>query len=78
MFSTRISPRISPEISYYLFSCFGEIGGMRVYSTIDKYKLTIDSVEGKTHKEKTYNYLISVGVEKTDLDNLIEIMLEKK
>ena len=62
----------------YLFSCFGEIGKARVYSTIDKYKMAINTSSGNTHKEKTYNYLIDIGVSKTDLDNILNIMIENK
>lgn len=58
----------------YLFSMFGHITVNRVPSTIDKYIELIKPSEGDTLKEKTYNYLLSLGVAETDLNNLIDIM----
>lgn len=58
----------------YLFSMFGLINNNRMSSTIDKYIDMISTSDGSTLKEKTYNYLIDLGVEKADLDNLIGIM----
>ena len=67
---------VSEEDLYkdYLFSMFGLINNNRMPSTIDKYIDMISSSEGDNLKEKTYNYLIDLGVSKTDLDNLINIM----
>ena len=67
---------VSEEDLYkdYLFSMFGLINNNRMPSTIDKYIDMISSSEGNTLKEKTYNYLIDLGVAKSDLDNLISIM----
>ena len=63
------------EIYYdYLFSNFAPIGRVRLASTIDDYYRTIEDAKGKTDKEKTYNYLLSVGVDKKDLDKFINIM----
>lgn len=67
---------VSEEDLYrdYLFSNFGYIEGSRAFSTIDKYVETINRNLGNTFKEKTYNYLVSLGVAKTDLDSVIRIM----
>lgn len=59
----------------YLFSNFGYIEGSRSFSTIDKYLDTIKRCQGETLKDKTYNYLVSVGVNSSDLDFIIDIML---
>lgn len=58
----------------YLFSNFGDIGGVRTKSTIDSYISTVSSAEGSTLKEKTYNYLLGIGVSKADIDSVIRIM----
>ena len=58
----------------YLFSMFGHITVSRNASTIEKYIDMISSSEGETLKEKTYNYLINLGVSESDLNNLIDIM----
>ena len=63
------------EVYYdYLFSNFAPIGRVRLASTIDDYYDTISSANGSSDQEKTYNYLLSVGVSKSDLDSFIEIM----
>ena len=69
---------VSEEDLYrdYLFSLFGNITVVRNSSTIDKYINMISSASGETLKEKTYNYLVGLGVSETDLNNLIEIMTE--
>ena len=58
----------------YLFSMFGHITVTRNASTIEKYINMISSSEGDTLKEKTYSYLLNLGVAESDLNNLIEIM----
>ena len=58
----------------YLFSLFGNIEVVRNSSTIDKYIDMISSSEGETLKDKTYNYLVGLGVAESDLNNLIDIM----
>ena len=69
---------VSEEDLYrdYLFSNFGNIGGNRTPSIIDTYLLLINACEGNDLSEKTYNYLLSIGVSKVDLDNIKEIMIE--
>lgn len=57
----------------YLFSNFGLINGTRTKGIIDTYLKTINDSEGTSTQEKMYNYLISIGVEKQDLDNFINI-----
>ena len=52
----------------FLFSNFAAIGDMRTPSIIDTYKDTVDLAGGKTLSEKIENYLLSVGVEKSDID----------
>ncbi len=58
----------------YLLSNFAPIGRVRLYSTIDDYYKTIGDSSGDTPKDKAYNYLLSIGVEKNDLDSFIRIM----
>lgn len=69
---------VSEEDLYrdYLFSNFGNIGGNRTPSIINKYLLTLNACDGNDLSEKTYNYLLSIGVSKVDLDNIKEIMIE--
>jgi hypothetical protein len=71
---------VSEEDLYrdYLFSNFGNIGGSRSYSIIDTYIMNISSAQGDSLAEKTYNYLVGIGVSKTDLDKVINIMTEKR
>ena len=67
---------VSEEDLYkdYLFSMFGEINNVRNASTIDDYINKVSAAEGDTLKEKTYNYLVDLGVSESDLNNLIRIM----
>lgn len=58
----------------YLFSNFGEIGSMRTPTAINNYLNVVKASKGSSLQEKTYQYLLSIGVSKSDLDNLIEIM----
>lgn len=69
----------SEEVLYrdYLFSNFGDIGGVRNPKTIKGYIETINKESGETFADKTYNYLVKQGVETTDLDTLIEVMTSK-
>ena len=67
---------VSEENLYrdYLFSNFGNIGKSRDSGIITTYIETVDVAEGDTLALKTYNYLLSIGVSKTDLDTLIKVM----
>ena len=67
---------VSEEDLYYdyMFSNLGLIHGVRTTSTIKSYIQTINFAEGETLKDKIYNILISNGVEKSDIDSMIEIM----
>lgn len=69
---------VSEEDLYrdYLFSNFGEIGKGRTPSAIDTYLINVGTAQGNTLAEKTYNYLVSLGVKEKDLNNLIKIMTE--
>ena len=58
----------------YLFSNFGVIGRVRTPSIIDDYYTTISSAKGNNDQERTYNYLLNLGVSKDDLDAFINIM----
>ena len=71
---------VSEEDLYrdYLFSNFGNIGGSRSYSIIDTYIMNISSAQGDSLAERTYNYLLGIGVSKTDLDKVINIMTENR
>jgi 16S rRNA C967 or C1407 C5-methylase (RsmB/RsmF family) len=66
------------EVVDYLISNFGNIGGSRSYSIIDTYIMNISSAQGDSLAEKTYNYLVGIGVSKSDLDKVINIMTEKR
>ena len=59
----------------FLFSNFGQIGSMRTPTIIKTYIETVQTADGKDLSEQIYNYLIGIGVEKEDLDNLKKIML---
>lgn len=61
----------------YLFSNFGNIGGNRTPSIIEDYLRVLDSASGDTLALKTYNYLVSIGVNEEDIDTLKNIMLKK-
>ena len=58
----------------YLFSNFGNIGGVRTSSAVKNYLTTVSMQQGDDLAEKTYNYLISVGVDSTKIDSFIAIM----
>lgn len=61
----------------FLFSNFGEIGKMRAPSIIKTYIDTVEMSQGADLSEKIYNYLVSAGVEASDLDNIKRIMTEE-
>lgn len=67
---------VSEEDLYkdYLFSNFGNIGKGRTPSVIDTYLINVGTASGDSLKEKTFNYLVSLGVSESDLNNLIKIM----
>ena len=69
---------VSDEDLYrdFLFSNFGNIGGMRTQSIITTYIDTVDLAKGNTLSEKIENYLISVGVNAGDLAVLKRMMTE--
>ena len=58
----------------YLFSNFGQIGGMRTSSQINDYLQTVGTFAGESLAEKTYAYLLSVGVRAADIDAYLAIM----
>ena len=60
----------------YLFSNFGNIGGKRSISSIDKnYPLAIKQYKGDNLQEKTTNYLLDKGIKQEELDTLKEMMI---
>ncbi len=62
----------------YLFSNFGLIGGIRTLNNIKyNYVETINKTEGDKLSNKIYNHLISIGVSKTDIDNIKNIFIEE-
>ena len=67
---------VSEEDLYrvYLFSNFGDIGRSRNASIIKDYLTILNKEAGNNLAEKAYNYLLSLEVEKNDLDTLINIM----
>ena len=58
----------------FLFSNFGNIGGSRGTQIIDTYIENIEYMKGNTFAEKTYNYLLSIGVAESDLETIIRLM----
>ena len=59
----------------YLFSNFGNIGGSRSLSGIQKsYVSTVKSYEGDSLSEQIQACLIDLGVEKSDIDTVIRVM----
>ncbi|MBO7401643.1 MAG: tyrosine-protein phosphatase [Lachnospiraceae bacterium] len=62
----------------FLFSNFGNIGGMRTNSIIKTYIDTVDKAGGSTLSDKIRNYLVSVGVDSKDIDTLLEVMSPAK
>ena len=68
---------VSEEDLYrdFMFSNFGNIGGSRTSSVIETYIRDIDMMSsGDTFAEKTYNYLLDIGVAEEDLKTVIRIM----
>lgn len=58
----------------YLFSNFGEIGGMRTPSAVNNYLTALRACEGDTLSQKAYRYLVDAGVSAADLDTFIALM----
>ncbi len=62
----------------YTFSNFGNIGGGRgAEQILDVYLPVLQTAQGDSLSEKTYNFLLDIGVAKEDLDAVISIMKEK-
>lgn len=63
----------------YLFSNFGNIGGSRKESNVLKsgYYKAVSEADGNTLSEKTYNALQNLGVPKSQLDNVIDILVSQ-
>ena len=60
----------------YLFSNFGNIGGSRSVDSISSnYVKTINEAEGTSLSEKAKNYLLTRGVNESDLNVLKEMMI---
>ncbi|MBP5091083.1 MAG: tyrosine-protein phosphatase [Bacilli bacterium] len=66
----------------YLFSNFGKIQEKRYIGeragqdNIQNYMAEINQLAGKTFKNKVYNFLLSIGVTRANLDKIIGIMTE--
>ena len=66
----------------YLFSNFGKIGEKRYIGSaagadnIQNYINEINSLSGKTFKNKVYNVLLAIGISKTTLDTVIANLTE--
>lgn len=66
----------------YLFSNFGAIGEKRYIGekagqdNIKNYMAEINRLSGKTFKNKVYNFLLTIGVTKENLDKVISILTE--
>ncbi|MCM1285073.1 MAG: tyrosine-protein phosphatase [Acetobacter sp.] len=63
----------------YMFSNFADIGGSRKVSGVTEsgYYKAVMNADGNSLSEKTYNALLQLGVPKSQLDSVIEILLEK-
>ena len=60
----------------YMWSNFGKIGGLRYANTIENYLSFVNVCEGKTLKDRVYNYLKEyVGVKRSVLDKVISILI---
>ena len=60
----------------YLFSNFAEIGGSRNLNDITKYETYLSLYEGFSLREQTIDYLSSIGVENTKIQQFLSIMSE--
>lgn len=60
----------------YLYSNFGYIGGARDCEVIDGYLEVVNTAEGETFAEKTYNYLVDLGVNAEHINTFIEMMTQ--
>ena len=60
----------------YLFSGYGNIGGTRSFTTIDKYLKEIKKAGGDTIAENAYNYLVNCGVPGATLDMMRDMLVE--
>ena len=70
---------VSKEDIYkdYLFSNFGVIYSVRTPSIINDYISKVTSSSRLSLKENTINYLIDQGVDRGDIEKVIEIMTKK-
>ncbi len=61
----------------YLFSNFGDIGGDRdIIGITFNYVATIQTTKGKTLSEKIENYLLSIGVQQSEINSIRTILSE--
>ena len=65
----------------YLFSNFGKIGSQRVVGNGDiddiaNYMSEIDAMPGNNWQEKTYNTLLAIGVSRSTLDTVINLLTD--
>ncbi len=61
----------------YLFSNFGDIGGDRdIIGITFNYIATIQTTKGKTLSEKIENYLLSIGVQQSEINSIRTILSE--
>ena len=60
----------------YLFSNFADIGGLRNMNNLKKsvYYKSVHSAQGNSLSEKTYNCLLEFGVQRAQLDAIIDIL----
>lgn len=58
----------------YLFSNFGNIGGSRDTSAIDRYIAIVSTYKGDTLKEQMISYLNHIGVDTSKINSFLEIM----
>ena len=61
----------------YLFTNLSKVGGYCQYKAFSGYDYYLNKRSGDTLQEKAYDYLLSIGVSKTDIDSFIDLMIEK-
>jgi len=61
----------------YLYSNFGNIGSSRELSNINSYYTYLSSFEGTTQQEKTFNYMIEIGLSREEVQTIIDILVVK-
>lgn len=59
----------------YMFSNFGNIGSPRDLGSVQEHLKFLNTIEGATLSDKAYNYFLSIGLTKQELDTIRDVML---